>query len=135
MRSEQKPVLATNDSATPDGAGPIVVVDDELSILELIQDILEAEGFRVLTARNGAVALRLLERTSAALVLTDFMMPELGGVELARRLRADPRTADIPIVLMSAALPADTGGLFAAVIQKPFPIKTIIQVVRTCLPS
>lgn len=135
MRSEQKPTLATSDGATPDPARPIVVVDDELNILELIQEILEEEGFSVVTARNGAAALRLLEHTSAVLVLTDFMMPHLNGIELAQRLRADPKTAAIPIILMSAALPADAGDMFAEVIQKPFPITTIVEVVRACLPS
>lgn len=135
MRSEHKPALATSDGATPDTARPIVVVDDELNILELIQEILEEEGFSVLTAHNGAAALHLLERTPAVLVLTDFMMPQINGIELAQRLRADPKTAAIPIILMSAALPADIGDMFAEVIQKPFPITTIIEVVRACLPS
>jgi CheY-like chemotaxis protein len=134
MPSEHKPTLATSNGATPDPARPIVVVDDELNILELIQEILEEEGFSVLTARNGAAALRLLECTPAVLVLTDLMMPHVDGIELARRLRANPKTAEIPIILMSAALPADIGDMFVEVIQKPFPITTIVEVVRACLP-
>jgi CheY-like chemotaxis protein len=135
MRSEHKSALDTSDGDTPDPARPIVVVDDELHILELIQEILEEEGFNVLTARNGAAALRLLEHTPAVLVLTDLMMPHVDGIELAQRLRADPKTAAIPIILMSAALPADVGDMFAEVIPKPFPITTIVEVVRACLPS
>lgn len=123
------------DSAGHPSVGAIVVVDDDPAILTLLQHILEVEGFSVLTAQNGAAALSLLERTPAALVLTDLMMPLLNGIELAQRLHADPRTAALPIVLMSAVLPADRDKLFAAVIQKPFPIKTIVQVVRACLSS
>lgn len=135
MRSEPRSPQLTTDNTAPDSAGIIVIVDDEPSILRLLQRILEAEGFRVLTAHNGAVALDLLGRTSAALVLSDLMMPQVDGIELARRLRADPRTAGLPIVLMSAAPPADAAKLFAAVLQKPFPIQAVVQVVRACLPS
>lgn len=123
----------------PDGLAPavtkqhILIVDDEPSILELIHDILESEGYTVLVAHNGAAALRQIQQRPVALVLTDLMMPQLSGVELARRLRGDPNTAAIPIVLMSAAMPAGVSDLFVAILHKPFPIEKVTQVVRQCL--
>lgn len=113
----------------------ILVVDDEVTILELIRDILEGEGFTVLIARSGTTALRLLQNTSVALVLTDLMMPQLSGLELARRLRADPKTASIPLILMSAAMPSGVSDLFADIIHKPFPIEKVAQVIRRSLPG
>lgn len=113
----------------------ILVVDDEATILELIRDILEVEGFTVLIARSGTAALRLLQHTSVSLVLTDLMMPQVNGLELAQRLRADPKTAGIPLILMSAAMPPGVSDLFADILHKPFPIEKVAQVVRACLPS
>lgn len=113
----------------------ILIVDDEPTILELIRDILELEGFRVLVAHNGAVALHQIKQRPVALVFTDLMMPQLDGIELARRLRGDPDTVAIPIVLMSAAMPPGVSDLFAAILHKPFPIEKVTQIVRQCLPG
>jgi CheY-like chemotaxis protein len=114
---------------------PILIVDDEPSILELIHDILEQEGFSVLVAHNGAAALRQIQQRPVALVLTDLMMPQISGIELARRLRGDPKTAAIPIILMSAAMPPGASDLFVALLHKPFPIEKVTQIVHQCLPG
>lgn len=84
----------------------------------------------MLTATNGAAALSLVQHAQVALVLTDYMMPSLSGLELAQRLRSHPETAAIPLILMSAALPSRHSDLFAAVIRKPFPIDTLVRIVR-----
>ncbi|MDQ2999015.1 MAG: response regulator [Chloroflexota bacterium] len=114
---------------------PLLIVDDEPEILDLLHTILEEEGFRVLAARNGAAALDLVQRTPVSLVLTDLMMPQLSGLELAQRLRSEPQTAAIPLVLMSAALPPQVGDVFTAVIQKPFVIDALLRIVRELLPT
>ncbi|NTU78007.1 MAG: response regulator [Chloroflexales bacterium] len=111
----------------------ILIVDDEPTILDLIREILESEGFTVLVAPSGVVALHLLQQTPVSLVLTDLMMPQLNGMDLARRLRADPKTAQIPLVLMSAALPTGVSDMFVEVLPKPFPIEKVVQLVRRCL--
>ena len=79
----------------------VLVVDDEPDILSLIEYNLTKEGFDVVTARNGAEALK---RTADLpdLVLLDVMMPELDGFETCRRLKADPRTANIPVIFLTA---------------------------------
>jgi two-component system alkaline phosphatase synthesis response regulator PhoP len=79
----------------------VLVVDDEPDILSLIEYNLSKEGFEVVTARNGAEA---LARTADLpdLVLLDVMMPELDGFETCRRLKAEPRTAGIPVIFLTA---------------------------------
>jgi CheY-like chemotaxis protein len=126
---------ADNDSAEPHAGPSIIVVDDELVILELIRDIFHEEGFTVLTASTGAAALQLIKQQPVALVITDMMMPNLTGLELAQRLRSDPATATIPIILMSAAMPSGVSDIFADVIHKPFPLEVIVQVVRRTLSA
>ena len=115
---------------SPSPSLPLLIVDDEPEIANLLRDVFEDEGYRVLTASNGTAALSLLQRTPVALVVTDLMMPQLSGLELAQRLRSNPQTATIPLILMSAALPHEVSDLFALVIKKPFTIDAIVRAVR-----
>ena len=114
---------------------PVLIVDDEPTILDLLRDVLEDEGIAVLTAANGAAALALIRRTPVALVLTDLMMPRLTGTELARQLHSDPQTTKIPLILMSAISPQQGGDTFVAMIQKPFSVDSVVKVVRQFLPE
>ncbi|MCL4805344.1 MAG: response regulator transcription factor [Anaerolineae bacterium] len=77
----------------------ILVADDEASIRDLARLYLEKEGFRVLTAENGAQALARAKSDSPALLVLDLMMPEMDGWEVCRRLRA---TDNIPILILTA---------------------------------
>ena len=80
----------------------ILVVDDEAAIREYETSLLSELGHEVLTAADGKEALRLACERRPHLVLLDIMMPELSGIEVCRRLRADPRTRDIRIIMVSA---------------------------------
>ena len=123
------------DDILPEAASrPVLIVDDKSHILDLLCDILEDEGFTVITANNGAVALRLIQQAPIALVLTDLMMPFVSGVDLARQLQSDPQTATIPVLLMSAAAPQHVSASFAAVIHKPFEIDAIVRIIHQFLP-
>ncbi len=79
----------------------VLVVDDEAAIREYETSLLSELGHEVLTAADGAEALRLACERRPHLVLLDIM-PELSGIEVCRRLRADPRTRDIRIIMVSA---------------------------------
>jgi CheY-like chemotaxis protein len=114
---------------------PVLIVDDEPAILDLLRSVLEDEGFTVITASNGTDALSLIQRTPVALVLTDLMMPLVSGINLARQLRSSPQTASIPLLLMSAAMPQQVNPIFAAVIHKPFAVDTVVSIVRQFLPG
>jgi two-component system response regulator MtrA len=80
----------------------VVVADDDEDILMLVRATLTAAGYEVAVARDGATALALVgERRPFAAVL-DIAMPELDGLEVLARLRADAATADLPVILLSA---------------------------------
>lgn len=79
----------------------MLVVDDDESIVDMVTIALEAVDYQVLSAFGEAVP-KMAAECKPDLILLDLMMPELDGAELSRRLRGDPATAAIPIVMMSA---------------------------------
>jgi DNA-binding response OmpR family regulator len=81
----------------------ILVVDDEFDILTTWRLVLEMEGYEVSTASNGRTALDAARANPPALVITDWMMPHMDGVELIRQLAASDGLAGVPVILMSAA--------------------------------
>ncbi len=80
----------------------VLVVDDDAGSVEFLQMILEDRGYQVLTA-VGAAALCVAHERHPDVILLDLMMPGMDGIAVSRHLRADPTTADIPIIAMSAA--------------------------------
>jgi PAS domain S-box-containing protein len=87
----------------PDQTSPIVLaVNDEPKVLELLTVLLEHEGYRVVTANSGQRALELAHTLEPDIVVSDVVMPEMDGLEFCRRLKQDPRTADVPVLLASA---------------------------------
>jgi DNA-binding response OmpR family regulator len=79
----------------------IVVIDDEPEIVELIQQVLESDGFTVLSASAGKAGLELVAREVPDLVLLDVGLPDLSGFDICRELRRDPRLSGIPIIIIS----------------------------------
>ncbi len=82
-------------------AGDILVVDDEASVVEVVSLYLRRDGFQVRVAADGREALTAIQTQLPSLVVLDVMLPELDGLEIMRRLRADP-TSDIPVILLTA---------------------------------
>ena len=82
--------------------GRVLVVDDEAQNRELLRDLLEAQGHTVTEAENSVAALTLITQTAPHAVLLDVMMPGINGFEVCRRLKADPATAPIPVLLVTA---------------------------------
>ena len=80
----------------------ILAVDDEAHILELLSFNLEASGYRVVTAATGEDALVVCAHERPAMVLLDIMLPGIDGMEVCRRLKSAPTTADIPIIMLTA---------------------------------
>jgi adenylate cyclase len=83
----------------------ILVVDDTPSNVKLLADILQARGYAVVTAVNGAEALARSERDAPDLVLLDVMMPGMSGYEVCRKLRDNPATAMLPVIMVTALDP------------------------------
>lgn len=90
-------------SATSTSAKPVVmVVDDDWMNRELMQNFLERAGFRALHANGGAVALELAERDQPAVIVCDVRMAGMSGYEVCQRLKANPATSHIPVIILSA---------------------------------
>jgi two-component system phosphate regulon response regulator PhoB len=83
-------------------ARSIVVIEDEDAILDVLDYNLRREGSDVATARDGRAGLELVRERRPDLVLLDLMLPELDGIELCRRLRSEPATAGIPVIMITA---------------------------------
>ncbi|HET6954406.1 MAG TPA: response regulator [Acidimicrobiales bacterium] len=85
-----------------DQGAMVLVADDDEDVLALVVRRLERDGYEVLTARDGAEALRLAQEQLPDLAVLDVMMPQLNGYEVTEHLRQDPATARIPIILLTA---------------------------------
>jgi len=133
--SHTAPTPSDDTMASPKPVLPVLIVDDELAILDMLRAVLLEEGFTVVAANNGLAALILLQRTQVAFVLTDFMMPGLSGLELADKMHDDPQTAAVPVLLMSAFPPPDAEGRVQAVIRKPFVLDELLRLVRRVVPT
>jgi len=79
----------------------VLVVDDEFGIVDVLETILTDEGYRVLTACNGKQGLVRLSEEKPDVILSDFMMPILGGGEMLRTMAAQPAYRRIPVIMMS----------------------------------
>ena len=87
----------------PGGARPVIlVVEDEVPLLTLLRYNLEKQGFRVEEASDGEEALLRVAETRPDLVLLDWMLPQLSGLEVCRQLRRRPATRDLPIIMVTA---------------------------------
>ena len=116
----------------------ILVVDDEYLIADILSFALEDEGFMVVTASNGRKGLEILDRERPAVIITDFMMPVMDGLEFATAVRALPSASQLPIILMSGAqahIGMQRSDLFDAVLAKPFDIDLIIAEVKKLLAA
>lgn len=116
----------------------ILVVEDEEDILRLLLFHLEKEGYRVVSATSGTEALDIAFRDVPDIVILDIMLPEMDGLEVCRRLRGNPRTAQIPVMILSAkkeeldkVLGLELGADDYMV--KPFSVRELIARVRAML--
>src|SRR5436189_5372893 len=92
----------TGNVQAADHCGHILVVDDEPKNRQLLHDALAVRGHRVTEAQNGEQALQLVASEPPDVILLDVMMPGMDGFTVCRRLKSDPKTAPIPILLVTA---------------------------------
>jgi CheY-like chemotaxis protein len=81
----------------------VLIVEDHADLREMLAVLLEAEGFQVHTASNGAEALQSMQEARPSVILLDLMMPVMSGDEFRRRQLQDPNYADVPVICMTAA--------------------------------
>lgn len=116
----------------------VLVVDDEADVRVLCRVNLEFEGYRVVEAESGSKALDMVRAEPPDLILLDLMMPNMDGWEVIRRLRADERTASIPVVMLTAKADEDSqlkgweGGVVDYV-TKPFNPLSLSKYVERAL--
>ena len=118
----------------------ILLVDDELSMIKIVERRLTVEGFAVLTAMDGEEALMKTQIEQPALVILDLKLPLISGDEVCRRLKQDLRCHKIPVILFTAkAQETDVqmarGCGADAYIGKPFRMQELLEHVRTLLAA
>ena len=118
-------------------ARKVLVVDDQFTVRELQRSILEAAGYRVSTARNGREACtEIAADPEIDLVVTDLEMPEMDGIELLKKIRADPRRASLPVVVLTSLARADhkwrgaDAGADAYLVKDEFDQRTLLDTVE-----
>ncbi len=84
----------------------VLVVEDDPSVRGLLQTLLSAEGYEVVTASDGLAGLVKVSSSPPALVLLDLMMPDLGGVRVLEEMRDDPELVDIPVIVVTGKIDA-----------------------------
>ena len=114
----------------------IVVAEDEFLLGDMLATLLEDCGHEVIVAPHGAAALEAIRSKRPDLVITDFMMPLMTGLELAQELRSDTAFSTLPIVLLSGAqgrIGRSRPDMFDAVLDKPYDPKRLISLVDDLL--
>src|ERR1051326_8914094 len=117
-------------SSTSD-RGRILIVDDDRRILDLLLDLLQIEGYEVATAADGAEAIDLALSFDPDIVVSDVVMPHVSGLELCRRLKEDPHTAHVPVLLISG-LGAQTRRVSKVFTQAPTTISICRSETKRC---
>jgi two-component system, cell cycle response regulator DivK len=119
--------------------GRVLVVDDHELNLKLLERLLEREGREVRAADSVAAAERALAEEQPAMIVLDLNLPDGSGLELTRKLKAEPRTASIPIVACTAAvMPSDEDEALEAgcdaFVAKPIDLRHFSEVISSILP-
>ncbi|MEV5848312.1 response regulator [Streptomyces sp. NPDC051985] len=126
--------VRTYSRVVPGASGRVLVVDDNKVIRQLIRVNLELEGLEVVTAADGAECLEVVHRVRPDVITLDVVMPRLDGLRTAAQLRADPRTRDLPLAIVSACTQYEVEtGLDVGVdafLAKPFEPAELVRMVR-----
>ena len=114
-------------------AKQVMVVDDEKPILTLLKEVLEKEGYKVITAESGMECLKKLKTVKPDLIVMDMMMPKMSGYDTIRKIRANSKTKDLRIVILTVSKIEEVSMFELSkykvldYINKPFDIKEIVE--------
>jgi CheY-like chemotaxis protein len=114
----------------------VLIVDDEFGVAEVLQSILEDEGYRVVTAINGKQGMVRLAEVAPDLVMLDYMMPIMDGTKTLQAIRQQEGGADLPVIMMSSldeATVRDTTTLYTQFLRKPFRAAHVVALVAKLL--
>jgi CheY-like chemotaxis protein len=115
--------------------GHILLVEDEPGVMESMTLLLELEGYQISQAFDGYQGLQKLTDSHPDLILTDYMMPCMDGLEMIRRIRSNPQQADTPIIFISAVLSPETEvkELVDMYLHKPVRVDQLVEVIELLL--
>lgn len=116
----------------------VLIVEDEWAIADWLEVLLSEHAYNVLVAANGREALDILHREKPDLVLTDFMMPFIDGAGLIAAMAQEPKTKDIPVVVMTSLMEdvvRERVGHYRAYLRKPFREAELMKVIGEILPK
>jgi len=111
----------------------ILIVDDDSRLLEALYSLLTFADFAVVTGKDGEEGLALCKREHPDVVVSDYMMPALDGLELCAEMQADPETKGIPFILMSSSPPPAGTPQPHRVLKKPFEADTLMTAVAEAI--
>jgi two-component system chemotaxis sensor kinase CheA len=138
LRSQQEGLPSRRSPDATELATPavILVVDDSITTRTMERNLLEAAGYKVAVASNGLEAWTILKSEHFDLLVSDVDMPRLNGFDLTARIRADPKLADLPVVLVTALESRDDKergievGANAYVIKSGFDQSKLLEIIR-----
>ncbi len=118
----------------------ILIVEDNEKNLKLVRDVLQVKGYATLEAGTGEDAIRLARERNPDLILMDIQLPGMSGIEALEILRADPATAALPVIAVTASVMQHdrkqiTAAGFDAYVGKPINIKEFLDAVRSALEA
>ena len=131
--------MVDDHSAHPTATRILIVEDNELN-MKLLNDILEAHGYDILKSSQGVEAIELARQERPDVILLDIQLPDISGLEVSRRLKADPETSGIPIIAVTAfamagdekrALDAGCDGY----VTKPIMLREFLEMLRQFGPA
>jgi two-component system cell cycle response regulator DivK len=113
----------------------VLIVEDNEKNMKLARDVLQAKGYQTLEAVTGEEGVKLAKEKTPDLVLMDIQLPGINGIEAFRQIRADAKTARIPIVALTASVtPTDRSAInaagFDAFVGKPISLKDFLETVK-----
>ena len=116
----------------------VLVVDDEIHIVQVVAIKLRNNGFDVITAENGSVALECVKSEKPDIIVTDFQMPVMSGLELIENLRSEPETVEIPVIMLTArgfAIDEEAKKRLnvTACLSKPFSPREVLRCIEEVL--
>jgi DNA-binding response OmpR family regulator len=138
--ADETNAIIRHKAATGAPGRKLLAIDDSLMLLSFVQEVLIEANYDVTTAATGEEGLRAAKKNKPDLILLDFVLPDIKGDEVCRRLLEDPETADIPVVYMSgftAHMQPDAAGSPNVIgfLNKPFTSDLLIKTVETHMPK
>lgn len=121
-------------------ANKILVIDDSLSVRKQVQAMLPKGNFQVLEAKDGQEGLKLIQQERPNLIMLDFLMPKMGGLEVYQQLQSKPELQKIPLVIMSGReeevkekIPGALFNKYFEFVLKPFEQKDLIAAIQSAM--